>query len=75
MLNQKFLGFDSHSVPTELTGQCGDDPKPASPFAKKVSERQIQGFDRLHRPPNVAEIASDILFDRTAVPGVPVRLK
>ena len=75
LFNQKLLGLDPDGIPAEFSSHRRDDPKSASPFAKEVPDRKFLGFHSMHGAINIAEVASDILLDRPAVPGVPIGLK
>jgi len=75
LLDEEFLGLDPNGIPTEFASQCGDDSKTAAPFAKEVPDREILCLDRLHRSPNVPEVAGDVLFDRPTVPRIPIGLE
>ena len=74
LFNQKLLGLDPDGIPTEFSSHRRDDPKSASPFAKEVPDRKFLGFHSMHGAIDIAEVASDILLDRPAVPGVPIGL-
>ena len=74
LFNQKLLGLDPDGIPAEFSSHRRDDPKSAPPFAKEVPDRKLKGFYCVHGAINIAKVASDILLDRPAVPGVPIGL-